>query len=182
MEIILSSVYINRMNFLQQLKGGLTTFLEPSKIMSILFLVVISVFLLSYSGSKTYAVELMSEQESGAGPMNDQPALPAPVESMQAMNGYKQSDVASPSDLLPHDMNSQWGDLNTVNQGNIAMPDLLQAGYHIGLDTIGQSLRNANLQERSDPIIPVMDTGPWNKSTIEPDYGRVPLELGVGGK
>ena len=161
------------MHFLQQLKSGLTAFLEPSKIMSILLLVVISVFLLSYSGSKTYAVELMSD----SGPVMDQPSLPPSLPS--PTEGYKESD---PSDLLPHDMNSQWGDLNTVNQGNIAMPDLLQAGYHIGLDTIGQSLRNANLQERSDPIIPVMDTGPWNKSTIEADYGRVPLELGVGCK
>jgi hypothetical protein len=60
------------------------------------------------------------------------------------------------------------------------MPDLLQAGYHIGLDTIGQTLRNANLQLRSDPIIPKQEVGPWNHSTIEPDLGRVPLEIGVG--
>jgi hypothetical protein len=58
------------------------------------------------------------------------------------------------------------------------MPDLLQAGYHIGLDTIGQTLRNANYQYRSDPIIPKVDIGPWNQSTIEADYGRVPLEIG----
>jgi hypothetical protein len=60
------------------------------------------------------------------------------------------------------------------------MPDLLDAGYLIGLDTIGQTLRNANLQERSDPIIPKTNVGPWNNSTIEPDFGRVPLELGAG--
>ena len=40
-------------------------------------------------------------------------------------------------------------------------------------------------KERSEvirwtPIIPVVDTGPWHKSTIEPDYGRVPLEIGDG--
>jgi hypothetical protein len=61
-------------------------------------------------------------------------------------------------------------------------PDLLQAGYHIGLDTIGQTLRNANLQLRSDPIIPKMEVGPWAQSTIEPDIARVPLEIGVGGR
>ena len=65
-----------------------------------------------------------------------------------------------------------------INQGNIVMPDLLDAGYLIGLDTIGQSLRNPNYQERSDPIIPKMNVGPWNNSTIEPDIGRVPLEIG----
>lgn len=88
------------------------------------------------------------------------------------------SEVANPSDLLPNDQNSQWAALNPVNSGNIAMPDLLQAGYHIGLDTIGQTLRNANLQLRSDPIIPKSAVGPWMQSTIEPDYGRVPLEIG----
>jgi hypothetical protein len=31
-------------------------------------------------------------------------------------------------------------------------------------------------------VIPKAEVGPWNKSTIEPDLGRVPLELGVGSK
>ena len=96
--------------------------------------------------------------------------------------GYSAQSVASPQDLLPKDQNSQWAALNPVSQGNIAAPDLLQAGYHIGLDTIGQTLRNANLQERSDPIIPKSSVGPWNQSTIEPDLGRVPLELGSGAR
>ena len=88
--------------------------------------------------------------------------------------------VANPNDLLPKDANSEWGNLNTLNSNNITTPDLLQAGYHIGLDTIGQTLRNANLQERSDPIIPKQQVGPWNMSTIEPDFGRTPLEVGCG--
>jgi hypothetical protein len=94
------------------------------------------------------------------------------------------ASVANPSDLLPNDQNSQWSALNpnTMNQGDVLMPDLLQAGYHIGLDTIGQTLRNANLQYRSDPIIPKANIGPWNQSTIEPDLGRVPLELGQGSQ
>jgi hypothetical protein len=92
-----------------------------------------------------------------------------------------ESCVANPADLLPKDENSQWSALNptSMNKGDVLMPDLLQAGYHIGLDTIGQTLRNPNLQLRSDPIISKNDIGPWNQSTIEPDYGRVPLELGA---
>ena len=90
--------------------------------------------------------------------------------------------VTNPSDLLPKDQNSEWSALNPVNNGNPAIPDLLQAGYHIGLDTIGQTLRNPNYQLRSDPIIPKAVVGPWNMSTIEPDLGRVPLEVGCGGK
>ena len=87
--------------------------------------------------------------------------------------------MANPSDLLPSDKNSQWANLNPSG-GNVAIPDLLQAGYHIGLDTIGQSLKNANYQLRSDPIIEKQNTGPWLQSTIEPDYGRIPLEVGYG--
>lgn len=93
-------------------------------------------------------------------------------------SGYTAQQTASPSELLPNDANSQWASLNPVNQtNNPQMPDLLQAGYHIGLDTIGQSLKNSNLQLRSDPIIPQMETGPWNKSTIEPDMTRNALDF-----
>jgi hypothetical protein len=96
------------------------------------------------------------------------------------VNGYSSKEVANPKDLLPNDENSQWAALNpsTANKGDM-MPDLLKAGQHIGLDTVGQSLRNANLQLRSDPVISKGDSGPWNQSTIEADYGRVPLELGA---
>jgi len=100
--------------------------------------------------------------------------------TVSSKGAYALQPVANPADLLPNDQNSQWAELNpvSVNQGQAFTYDLLQAGYHIGLDTIGQSLRNANLQLRSDPIIPKSDVGPWLQSTIEPDLGRVPLELG----
>ena len=109
------------------------------------------------------------------------PSAPNPsVQSAPAPSGFALQPVANPADLLPKDQNSQWSALNpsAANKGDILMPDLLQAGYHIGLDTIGQTLRNPNYQLRSDPLIPKSDVGPWNHSTIEPDLGRVPLELG----
>jgi hypothetical protein len=95
-------------------------------------------------------------------------------------NGYATHEVANPSELLPTDENSQWAALNpaATNKGDTTMPDLLKAGYHIGLDTIGQTLRNANLQLRSDPVISKAEVGPWNQSTIETDYARTPLEIG----
>jgi len=54
----------------------------------------------------------------------------------------------------------------------------LKAGYHIGIDTIGQTLRNANLQIRSEPPNPQLYVGPWNNTTISPDFMRPPLEIG----
>jgi hypothetical protein len=89
-------------------------------------------------------------------------------------------NIQNPSELLPKDTNSQWAQLNPSGKGELANVNLLRAGYHIGIDTIGQSLRNANLQIRSEPPNPQLYTGPWNLSTIEPDFMRPPLEIGAG--
>ena len=89
-------------------------------------------------------------------------------------------NVQNPAELLPKDSNSQWAQLNPSGKGELANVNLLKAGYHIGIDTIGQTLRNANLQIRSEPPNPQMNVGPWNQSTISPDFMRVPLELGSG--
>jgi hypothetical protein len=89
-------------------------------------------------------------------------------------------NVTNPAELLPNDSNSQWAQLNPSGKGELANINLLKAGYHIGIDTIGQTLRNANLQIRSEPPNPQLNVGPWNTSTIEPDFQRVPLELGSG--
>tara|TARA_Y100000591_G_C21692040_1_gene623660 strand:- start:98 stop:622 length:525 start_codon:yes stop_codon:yes gene_type:complete len=48
-------------------------------------------------------------------------------------------------------------------------PNLLKAGQFQGIDTVGQSLRNANLQIRAEPTVSKADVGPWLQSTIEPD-------------
>jgi hypothetical protein len=62
------------------------------------------------------------------------------------------------------------GDLQNVN--------LLKAGFHMGVDTIGNTLRNANLQLRSEPPNPQSQVSPWLNTTIQPDTMRIPLELG----
>lgn len=91
---------------------------------------------------------------------------------------YNLSSTANPDELLPVDKNSEFSKLNPVNSGNVDLPDMLQAGSLIGIDTIGQTLKNPNLQLRSDPVISKQQVGPWNNSTFEPDLARVPLELG----
>ena len=89
-------------------------------------------------------------------------------------------NVQNPAELLPKDSNSQWAQLNPSGKGELSNINLLKAGYHIGIDTIGQTLRNANLQIRSEPPNPQLSVGPWNQSTIEPDFMRPPLEIGAG--
>ena len=101
--------------------------------------------------------------------------------SVQGMpSSCSKPNIQNPADLLPKDSNSQWAQLNPSGKGELSNINLLKAGYHIGIDTIGQTLRNANLQIRSEPPNPQLNVGPWNLSTIESDFMRPPLELGQG--
>jgi len=93
-----------------------------------------------------------------------------------------QPNIQNPAELLPKDTNSQWAQLNPSGKGELANVNLLKAGYHIGIDTIGQTLRNANLQIRSEPPNPQLSVGPWNQTTIQPDFMRPPLEIGSGAQ
>lgn len=89
-------------------------------------------------------------------------------------------DRLTANDLLPKDAaNSKWAQLNPSGAGDIQDQNYLTAGYHIGINTIGQSLRNANLQLRSEIPNPTKSCGPWAQSTIESDLrgGRI-LEIG----
>jgi len=170
---------------LKNIARGFSRFFTTEKVIILVVFLILAWGLWNYSGAKTMKLDGM---ETGATSRPDavpqQPVMPAVTPSTNVnkdiTTGYSGAPVTIPQDLLPQDQNSQWAALNPVSQGNIAAPDLLQAGYHIGLDTIGQTLRNANLQVRSDPIIPKAAVGPWNQSTIEPDIGRVPLEVGAG--
>ena len=134
----------------------------------------------------SYGSEMMSQDRkkaynnSSSSPSGPQPAQESGNEVYSSVGGSSASGMGlppscspnssnqNPADLLPKDTNSQWAQLN--------------AGYHIGIDTVGQTLRNANLQIRSEPPNPQVNVGPWNLSSIEPDFMRVPLELGQGGQ
>lgn len=168
----------------KQITQGLGKFFTKERIFILVIFLVLSWGILTYSGSKSFNLDGMTTSiPENSAPINIQSTpTPSPTAPITPTDNYALQPVANPTDLLPKDQNSHWSALNpnTMTQGNILMPDLLQAGYHIGLDTIGQTLRNANLQERSDPVIPKSVIGPWNQSTIEPDLGRVPLELGMG--
>jgi hypothetical protein len=90
--------------------------------------------------------------------------------------------IQDPSELLPrNEGSSQWSVLSPSGQGELSNINLLKAGYHAGINTIGTSLRNANQQLRSEPPNPQTYTGPWNISTITQDAVRRPtLEIGQG--
>lgn len=88
-------------------------------------------------------------------------------------------DRLTANDLLPRDAaDSKWAQLNPSGTGDIQDQNYLTAGYHIGINTVGQSLRNANLQLRSEIPNPTVSVSPWQISTIEPDLRQHTLEIG----
>lgn len=178
----------------KDIQSGISKFFDKRGV-PIIVIVLFSAVLMYYSSSKSTILDKMSDGSADSSVptpsvtyYSDPTTAPelnpttAPTSYSDEEDGYQLQPVANPSDLLPQDTNSQWAELNPIGNGSVAMPDLLRAGYHIGLDTIGQTLKNANLQLRSDPIIEKKDIGPWNQSTYEADYGRVPLEVGCGYK
>jgi len=88
-------------------------------------------------------------------------------------------DQLNPAELLPGDANSTWAQVAPNGQGELGDQNFLSAGFHVGINTIGSSLRNPNLQLRSDPPCPQVVVSPWLQSTISPDLSRLPFEIGT---
>lgn len=88
-------------------------------------------------------------------------------------------DQLTAEDLLPReDGYNTWQEVNPQAQGHLTDQNFLEAGHHFGINTVGQSLKNANLQLRSDPVIPQVATGPWQQSSYGPDTNRRFFEIG----
>ena len=87
-------------------------------------------------------------------------------------------DRLGAEDLLPSDAaNSKWAQVNPAGQGDVSNQNFLTAGWAVGINTVGSTLRNANLQLRSEPPNP---RGAWPilNSTIEPNLMQKSLEIG----
>jgi hypothetical protein len=86
-------------------------------------------------------------------------------------------DQTQPKDLLPTD--GGFPESNPAPQGQLMNRNLFESGHYAGLNTQSSTLKNANLQLRSDPLIPRRDVGPWNQSTYESDTNRRAFEIGT---
>ena len=77
-------------------------------------------------------------------------------------------------DYLPdvQNVNKEWFDTDfaqarhELDDGTLINPDR----YVIGINTVGQSLKNASYDIRGTVPNPKYSISPWNNSTIEPDY------------
>uniref|UniRef100_A0A6C0C7A5 Minor capsid protein P11 C-terminal conserved region domain-containing protein n=1 Tax=viral metagenome TaxID=1070528 RepID=A0A6C0C7A5_9ZZZZ len=97
-----------------------------------------------------------------------------------ARSCYPQNSL-KPDDLLPKDKKNDVNDFNKnypVSEGILKGVNFLEAGYQVGVNTVGQSLRNSNQQLRAEPPNPQVNVSPWQNTTIGPDLGRRPLEVG----
>jgi hypothetical protein len=123
----------------------------------------------SFNGDSSYQpISNMGGMGAGAGGSNQ-----------QGMQSCFPRDRLTADDLLPKDAaDSKWAQINPSGGGNISDQNYLTAGYHVGVNTVGQSLRNANLQLRSEIPNPQDAVGPWMISTIEPDLRQNTLEIG----
>ena len=121
-------------------------------------------------------------ESGGPAPVQDIESGPQGVENLKRTppTCYPQPSL-KPEDLLPEQESKAIQEFNIaqpIGEGILADVNLLDAGSHIGINTVGQSLRNANLQLRSEPPNPQVNVSPWMNTTIGPDLPRRPLEVG----
>lgn len=80
-------------------------------------------------------------------------------------------------DYLPKEVNDDW--FNTdFSQAKYKMNDdklINTERYVVGINTVGQSLKNASYDIRGAINVPKYSVSPWNNSTTEPDYNIKPL-------
>jgi len=179
----------------------ISTYVKSHHIIAFLGAIVLVIALYQYSSGKSTIMDKMSGLKYGeyssspssggdqntnvvpntTGEIRDQYSSVSGISTTQGIHTSSSSRVSTtnPNDLLPNDVNSQWSKLNPNGNSELANVNLLKAGFYNGIDTIGSTLRNANLQIRSEPPNPTTMVSPWMQSTIEPDLMRVPLEIGA---
>ena len=181
-------------------KGQFLKRIKPDHILGILALIFVAVLLLNYTKGKNL-LSLPMTNRLDYSHINAQSAEIAPTSNSSTYapyNGTSNTSVATsadspsninmnsankaipnPSDLLPINNNNLWANSIPQADADLKNINLLNPSQLVGINTQGSSLRNSNLQLRSEPANPRMNTNcPWNISTIETDQFRKPLEIG----
>ena len=152
-------------------------------ILLFLVLVVVAVLVLFYLWNGSVVVPNQGESTLPRGATeNEEPVRDA--ETMANTDGktvtenFHGGGQLNPQDLLPQDYASTWAKANPSGAGSLAGQNFLDATSHIGINTVGQTLRNPNLQLRSEPPNPTVVISPFWQPTIQPDTSRRYLEIG----
>lgn len=112
--------------------------------------------------------EPMATEDTAAQPAAVDPAAMSTAAQPPAAHPAGHSLQVVPADLLPKNVERQW--LKDSKVQSLTMPSLAAPDFRTGRDSIGQSLKNPNLQIRPDPPIKRnVDLGPWHQSVIDQD-------------
>jgi len=77
---------------------------------------------------------------------------------------------------LPKEVNDKWFDTDFAQAKTVGDDKLINTEkYVVGVDTVGQSLKNASYDIRGTVANPKYSVSPWMNSTYEPDYNIKPL-------
>lgn len=107
------------------------------------------------------------------GILTEQARFPEQLAVQPATGNCNKRTQLTNVDLLPLDQETTtWAKLNPKPDGWLETKNFLQAGYHLGLNTVGQTKKNANYQLRSEPPNPKDVVSVWNQSQIDPDTRR----------
>lgn len=87
---------------------------------------------------------------------------------------YDPADYFNPNELLPQEKNDDW--FETLPEPlSVENRYLINVNKPIGINTVGNSLKNANLDLRAAPIIEKKTISPFMNSSFEPDFNMKPL-------
>tara|TARA_Y100000816_G_scaffold286143_1_gene266805 strand:- start:9563 stop:10102 length:540 start_codon:yes stop_codon:yes gene_type:complete len=112
-------------------------------------------------------VEGMPEDDAQSMQMPEEDGMTgSTVEGMANLGSEHSAPDSKPSDFLPSGSSTDTP-VGAPTITGAAGSNLLSAGHHLGLPGSDAPIRNGNLSLRPDPPIPSVDTGPFNKSTIE---------------
>ena len=110
-------------------------------------------------------------------------------ENFKAVEGFEEGDeeqeanpeqeeVGAPvnqdlnaEELLPKEVDKDWFQSKDIEINKDNLDDLVDVNkYSVGINTVGQSLKNASHDLRAAPPNPKNVVSPWMQSSIEPDY------------
>jgi hypothetical protein len=117
---------------------------------------------------------------TGGADINDafQPQVSSSNKIISAVDLNKQNvKNYNAKDFLPKEINDQWFDTDfSQAKTNLNDDKLINTDrFVIGINTVGQSLKNASYDIRGTIANPKFSVSPWNNSTYEPDYNIKPL-------
>ena len=111
--------------------------------------------------------------------LNDAFAPPIPTGTNTDTVDFKKQnmDNYNAKDFLPNEINDEWFETDfSLAKYQLNDDKLINTErYIIGINTVGQSLKNASYDIRGTIPNPKFVISPWNNSTYEPDFNLKPL-------